>query len=113
MELAFSPDVRSQDAPYLLRDTVANRDNGPAAWAFVAEHWSQANERFPSNSIARMLSGVRVLRQPEAARHVESFLAEHPVPQGEMQVRQHVERMWVTVRLAEREADRHGTALTA
>ena len=101
LEMALSADVRSQDAPYLLRDTIANRDNGAAAWAFVTSHWNDVNERFPSNSIARMLSGVRVLRDASAARHVESFLSEHPVPQGEQQVRQHVERMWVTVRLAD------------
>ena len=102
LELSLTPEVRSQDAPYLLRDTITNRDNGAAAWAFVTSHWNDINERFPSNSIARMLSGARTLRDPSAARHVESFLAEHPVPQGEQQVRQHIERMWVTVALAER-----------
>ena len=105
LELAFTSEVRSQDAPYLLRDTITNRDNGSAAWDFVAARWDDANERFPSNSIARLLSGVRSLRDPATARSVESFLAEHPVPQGEQQVRQHVERMWVTVGLAQRAAD--------
>ena len=112
LELAFSSDVRTQDAPYLLRDTIANRDNGAAAWAYVASHWAEANERFPSNSIARMLSGVRTLREPAIAHHVESFLAEHPIPQGDQQIRQHVERMWVTVTLATRESDRFPATLT-
>ena len=102
LALSLTAEVRSQDAPYLLRDTITNRDSGAAAWAFVTSHWSEVNERFPSNSIARLLSGVRSLREASAARHAESFLAEHPVPQGEQQVRQHIERMWVTVALAER-----------
>ena len=102
LDLAFTNEVRSQDAPYLLRDTITNRDNGAAAWDAVASRWDEANSRFPSNSIARLLSGVRSLRDPSAARSVESFLVEHPVPQGEQQVRQHVERMWVTVGLAQR-----------
>jgi hypothetical protein len=112
LELSLTPDVRSQDGPYLLRDTIMNRDNGPAAWSFVAEHWAEANDRFPTNSIARMLSGVRALRDEAAAHHVEGFLAEHPVPQGDLQIRQHVERMWVTVGLAEREAERFPEAMT-
>jgi len=111
LELSLTPDVRSQDGPYLLRDTMTNRDNGPAAWAFVAEHWTDTNNRFPSNSIARMLSGVRALRDEAAAHHVDGFLAEHPVPQGDLQVRQHIERMWVTVALAEREATRFASDL--
>jgi puromycin-sensitive aminopeptidase len=102
LELAFTSEVRSQDAPYLLRDTIANRANGAAAWNYVASRWDDANRRFPSNSIARLLSGVRSLRDAAAARSVESFLAEHPVPQGDQQVRQHIERMWVTVGLADR-----------
>jgi puromycin-sensitive aminopeptidase len=112
LELAFSSDVRTQDAPYLLRDTIANRDNGTAAWAYVASHWGEANKRFPSNSIARMLSGVRALREPATAHHVESFLAEHPIPQGDQQIRQHIERMWVTVTLTTRESPRFPAALT-
>jgi puromycin-sensitive aminopeptidase len=102
LELSLSADVRTQDAPYLLRQTIANRDNGPAAWSFVAEHWVEANERFPSNSIARMIEGIRSLRERPVAESVEAFLADHPVPQGELQVRQHIERMWVTVAFAER-----------
>jgi hypothetical protein len=43
---------------------------------------------------------------------VAAFLAEHPIPQGELQVRQHVERMGVNVALAERESPRLSAALT-
>ena len=111
LQLSLSSDVRTQDGPYLLNVAITNRDNGPAAWAFVASHWSEANERFPSNSISRMLSGVRSLTDAAAARHVESFLLEHPIPQAEKQIRQHVERMWVSVGLAERESTRLPSSL--
>ncbi|HEY3143034.1 MAG TPA: M1 family metallopeptidase [Acidimicrobiales bacterium] len=106
LDLSLSGEVRTQDAPFLLRDTIANRDNGEMAWNFVAKHWDEANERFPSNSIARMLSGIRSLRDRSVAHQVVAFLAEHPVPQGDMQVRQHLERMWVSVALTERESPR-------
>jgi puromycin-sensitive aminopeptidase len=112
LELSLSDDVRTQDAPYLLGNAIDNRDNGPAAWAFVAEHWADIQKRFPANSLARLVGGIRGLRDRALAREVEAFLADHPIPQGELQVRQHVERMWVTVALAEREADRLAAALT-
>jgi puromycin-sensitive aminopeptidase len=106
LELSLSGEVRTQDAPYLLGQAIANRDNGETAWTFVARRWDDIAERFPDNSIPRMLGGVRSLGRRAVAHQVAAFLAEHPVPQGELQVRQHLERMWVTVGLTEREADR-------
>ncbi|MGH9111549.1 MAG: M1 family metallopeptidase [Acidimicrobiales bacterium] len=106
LELTLSGTVRTQDAPYLLRETLTNRDNGAAALDFVVEHWGEITERFPANSIPRLVSGVRSVRDRALAERVVAFLADHPIPQGEQQVRQHIERMWVTVALAEREAPR-------
>jgi puromycin-sensitive aminopeptidase len=106
LDLCLSEEVRSQDGPYVLRDAITNRENGESAWNYLAKHWDEANERFPSNSIARMVSGIRTLRDRTVAHQAATFLAEHPVPQGEQQVRQHLERMWVTVGLAEREVPR-------
>jgi puromycin-sensitive aminopeptidase len=104
LELSLSGQVRTQDAPYLLSETLANRDNGAAAWDHVSGHWDEINERFPANSIPRLVSGIRSVRDRALADRIAAFLAEHPVPQGEMQVRQHLERMGVTVALAERHA---------
>jgi puromycin-sensitive aminopeptidase len=112
LDLSLSGDVRTQDAPYLLGEALANRDNGAAAWAFVASHWPDIERRFPSNSLARLVGGIRSVRDRALADEVAAFLAEHAIPQGELQVRQHVERMWVTVALAEREADRFPGRLT-
>ncbi len=102
LELSLSGDVRTQDAPYLLRECVANRDNGPEAWAFVAANWPEIEKRFPANSLSRLVGGIRSLHDRALADEVVEFLAAHPIPQGELQVRQHIERMWVTVALAER-----------
>ncbi|MBN2624777.1 MAG: ERAP1-like C-terminal domain-containing protein, partial [Acidimicrobiales bacterium] len=112
LDLALSDDVRTQDAPYLLGQALANRDNGPVAWRFVASRWSDVAQRFPANSLPRLVAGIRSVRDRSLADEVAAFLAEHPVPQGELQVRQHVERMWVTVALAERERHRLPAALT-
>ncbi|HEY8526811.1 MAG TPA: M1 family metallopeptidase [Acidimicrobiales bacterium] len=106
LELSLSGRVRTQDAPYLLSEALANRDNAAAAWAFVSGRWDEITERFPDNSIPRLVGGIRSVRDRGLAEQIAAFLADHPVPQGELQVRQHLERMWVTVGLAEREADR-------
>jgi puromycin-sensitive aminopeptidase len=112
LELTLSADVRTQDAPYLVRDALANRDNATLAWRFASGNWSEMEDRFPANSIPRMLGGIRAIRDRALADEVAAFVARHPVPQGELQVRQHLERMWVTVGLAEREAGPLTDALT-
>jgi len=38
----------------------------------------------------------------ELAASITAFLAEHPIKQGTKPVQQHIERMWVTVALADR-----------
>ena len=104
---------RVETAPYVLGQTLANRDNGAAAWAFVSGRWNEIVQRFPANSLARLVGGIRAVRDRSLADEIAAFLDAHPLPQGELQVRQHIERMGVTVALAEREADRLAAALVA
>jgi puromycin-sensitive aminopeptidase len=113
LDLTLSGDVRTQDAPYLLGETLTNRDNGPMAWAFVAAHWEEIEARFPANSLARLVGGIRSVRDRALAGDIAAFLDAHPIPQGEKQVQQHIERMGVTVTLAERESARFAAALTS
>jgi puromycin-sensitive aminopeptidase len=102
LALATSTDVRTQNAPYLLGACIANRDNGPAAWAAVRDGWDELVARFPSNSIARMLNGIRGTSDPAVAADIEAFVAAHPVEQAKQTVAQHLERMQVTVALRDR-----------
>src|SRR5690606_32421138 len=94
---------RTQNAPFLIGACIANRDHGAQAWRLVHQRWSDMNERFPSNSIVRMLHGIRVVSDPALAAEISAFVAEHPVPQGKHGLQQHLERMQVSVALRERE----------
>ncbi|MEQ1787972.1 MAG: M1 family aminopeptidase, partial [Acidimicrobiales bacterium] len=102
LDLAMTPAVRTQNAPFLIGSCIANRDNGPLAWKLVHERWDEMNERFPSNSIVRMLSGIRSVTDPALAADIEAFTSEHPVPQAKQTLLQHLERMRVTVGLRAR-----------
>jgi puromycin-sensitive aminopeptidase len=111
LAMSVTDEVRTQNAPYLIRRALHNRNQGPLAWSFVAEQWDTINERFPSNSIARLLEGVRSLTQPGVAQEVFAFFETHEVPQGDRIVAQHLERLEVNLALREREADRLAAAL--
>ncbi|MFM8382798.1 MAG: ERAP1-like C-terminal domain-containing protein, partial [Actinomycetota bacterium] len=54
-EFAFSGEVKTQNAPFLLNRLIANREFGPVAWRVVRQRWTEANEKFPVNTIVRMI----------------------------------------------------------
>ena len=97
--------VRTQDAPFLVRSLLAHPHHRALAWRSITDRWDDLASRLPSNSIARMLEGVRALVGPEVAPDVDRFLDDHPVPQGALMVAQHRERRMVNIRLRERLLD--------
>jgi hypothetical protein len=110
LDLTLS-EVRTQNAPFLLARAMSNRSNGATAWDFVRTNWSTFLDRFPSNTMVRMVEGVRTLSEPKVAQDVLAFFAEHPLPQGERTLAQHLERLRVNVAFRERERDALATAL--
>jgi puromycin-sensitive aminopeptidase len=99
-------EIRSQNAPFVIFHLLANREVNAAAWAWVKANWDAMVERFPDNTIPRLLGGVVTLSTPEQAADVEAFVAAHPVPQATKTVEQHLERLKVNVGLRQREAAR-------
>jgi puromycin-sensitive aminopeptidase len=101
LELAAT-EVRTQNAPYLLRRAIDHPTLGHQAWDLISARWDELSERFPSNSLPRMLEGIRGVTDPALAARIQEFLAAHPTPSGARQVDQHLERMGVTVAAAAR-----------
>jgi puromycin-sensitive aminopeptidase len=101
--LAFD-EVRTQNAPYLLRDLLVNRLTGPTVWGILEARWDEALSRFPANSHSRMLEGVTALCADGAlADRVSAFLEAHPIAVGPRQVSQSLERLAVNRAFGERQ----------
>jgi puromycin-sensitive aminopeptidase len=101
-ELCLS-EIRSQDAPYLLRRLLTNRLAGPEVWEFVSGHWDTLLERYPANSITRMLEISRLCQldpdgTPGLSRKVTAFCSAHPFGGQQRAVDQSLERLAVNVR---------------
>jgi puromycin-sensitive aminopeptidase len=105
-ELAVSDDVKSQNAPFVLRGAIANREHGALAWDFVRRNWAQLNERFPRNTIVRMVESVKLLDRPEQVADVQAFFAEHPIEQAQKTLEQILERQRVNAAVRARNAAR-------
>ncbi len=97
-------EARTQDAPYQLGLAMSHPEHGPMAWDFVAERWDELVERFPSNSIVRMASGVTSFFEPAACDRVLAFFEHHDIPQGATILAQHLELVRVHRALHERVA---------
>ena len=97
-------EIRTQNAPFVILQLLTNRDVNALTWDFVKREWDAIVERFPGNTIPRLLGGIVALSTPEQAADVEAFVADHPVPQATKTVEQHLERLRVNVRLRQREA---------
>jgi puromycin-sensitive aminopeptidase len=94
-------EVRSQNAPFVFQLLLGSRDNGPATWERIQDHWDELVARIPANILPRMLGGVTSLcRDPELARDAEAFVRTHPLPVGQRTVDQALERLGINVAFA-------------
>jgi puromycin-sensitive aminopeptidase len=100
--LVLTDEVRTQDGLFLLRRALANREAAGLVWSFVTAHWDRITSEFPSSMHSRLLEGIRGITDRALATEVASFLDAHPLDHRGTVIRQHLERMWVTVALAER-----------
>jgi puromycin-sensitive aminopeptidase len=105
LKMTVSGDVRTQNAPYLMRTVLLNKDAREKAWSFMKTHWEEMLRQYPDNAIPRMCEGVVGLVTPPLEADVKSFFARHPVKQGAKQMEQHLERLRIAVACKERWKD--------
>ena len=95
----------------MLRSCIANRRHGARAWTFVRKNWAVVNERFPSNTIIRMVDTVKTLNRPADVADIQAFFSEHPIEQAAKTLDQILERQRVNAALREREGEALAAAL--
>ncbi len=110
-ELAMSDRVKSQNAPFLMRACIGNRHHGAESWNFLRRNWAVANERFPRNTISRMVETVRLLDTPAQVADVQAFFSEHPIDQAAKTLEQILERQRVNAGVRVRNEAALATAL--
>jgi len=104
LAMTVNGEVRSQDAPYLMRSLLMNTDGRERAWAFLKEHWQEMLRQYPDNSIVRMCEGIVSLVTSTLEAEVNQFFAAHPVKQGAKTMEQHLEKLRIAVACKQREA---------
>ena len=97
-------DVRTQDAPFVVRAMLMGVDGREKAWDFVENHWEQINQAWPANGVRRVCEAVVGLASAEWERRVRAFFAAKKVNLGGKTLEQYLEQLHIVVRLREREA---------
>jgi puromycin-sensitive aminopeptidase len=104
--LAHSIDgeVRSQDAPFLVRSLLAGVYARGLAWDFVKEHWEAMARMYPGSAYRRMYEGITSLVSPEWEQDVRAFFTSRGIVLGGKTLDQYLEQLRVAVRFQERES---------
>lgn len=104
LAMTINGEVRTQNAPYLMRSLLLNTEGREHVWAFLKEHWDEMRRQYPDNSIPRMCEGIVSLVTPELEAEVRDFFASHPVKQGAKTMEQHLEKLRIAVACKQRES---------
>jgi puromycin-sensitive aminopeptidase len=109
LEKTTNGEVRSQDAPFLMRALLVSVHSRGLAWDYVKDTWETMARQYPGSAYRRMYEGVTALVSPEWERDVREFFPARKIVLGGKTLEQYLEHLQIAVRFQERE----GTALAA
>jgi puromycin-sensitive aminopeptidase len=102
LDMTLSPEVRTQDAPFVVATAMAHPGSGPATWRWVKENWGEVSSRYPSTLLVRALDSIPYLADPAIAADVGDFCRSAGIPSAGPRLDQLLERMAINVSLAGR-----------
>ena len=98
-----SGDIRTQDAPFVVRTMLMLVHSREAAWDFVKKQWDTMDRLYPKHGLRRMAEGIIGLPTPELETDVHRFFQERRIDLGGKTLEQYLEQLRVAVALRERE----------
>ncbi len=104
LALSMDGQVRSQDAPFLVRAVLANPYGRGLAWEFVKQHWEEMARMYPGSAYRRMWEGITMLVSPEWEREVIDFVRSRGISLGGKTLEQYLEQLHVAVAFQQRES---------
>ena len=102
LELAFSPEVRSQDAATFIASVLANPNGRALGWQFTKKMWPFILKRYGSQKdLSYFVSPLGAHVTTRVADDIEQFFKKNPAPGAERTVLQTLERirakaLWVS-----------------
>jgi aminopeptidase N len=103
LEYSISDRVRSQDAPFLLGELMANAHNRKTAWSFVREHWPQVEAKLTNFSTGSVIKNAAQFCEADARDQVQQFFTEHPIPGTDRTLKQTLETINLCIDLRQQQ----------
>jgi puromycin-sensitive aminopeptidase len=103
LALTMSGEVRTQDAPYLVRSLLMSVDAREFAWRFVKDNWETMEGQYPSGGLRRMCEGITALATPALEEDVRRFFTSRNISLGGKTLEQYLEQLRIAVAFRERE----------
>jgi aminopeptidase N len=91
LEYAISPQVRSQDAPFLIGHLINNPDTRDQAWDFIRQHWPQVEAKLTNFSTGAVVDAAGSFCDPAHQQQVREFFTQHPIPAAQRTLQQSLE----------------------
>jgi puromycin-sensitive aminopeptidase len=95
-------EIRTQDAPFVVRTMLMAVHAREQAWAFVKTSWDTMDRLYPKHGLRRMFEGVIGLATPDLERDVHAFVADRRLDLGGKTLAQYLEQLHIAVALRER-----------
>jgi puromycin-sensitive aminopeptidase len=105
LEMTLNGEIRSQDAPYVVRSLLVSVYSRGLAWDFVKRNWQTMARQYPESAYTRMYEGISGLVSAEWERDVRAFFADNKIDLGGKTLQQYLEQLRVAVAFQEREAE--------
>ena len=110
LEKTINGEIRTQDAPFVVRSILTSVYGRELAWRFVKEQWEAMERLFPSKAgIRRMCEGITALATPELEADVKQFFTSRRIDLGGKTLEQYMEQLHIATVFKARET----AALTA
>jgi len=103
LERAINGEIRTQDAPFVVRGMLMSVDVRELAWEFVKSHWDTMDRLYPKHGMRRLAEGVTGLVTPALEADVRRFFDEKKPQFGGKVLQQYLEQLHVAVVARERE----------
>jgi puromycin-sensitive aminopeptidase len=103
LAMTLDGEVRTQDAPLLLRGMLFGVHSRAQAWDFLRASWERMKEAYPVMGLRRLWEGVIGLTRPDWEEQVRAFVEARQVDLGGKTLEQYLEQLHVAVVLRQRE----------
>ena len=104
LEKTTNGEVRSQDAPFLMRALLVGVYSRALAWEYLKTHWETMARQYPGSAYRRMYEGVTALVSAQWELDVRDFFSTRKIVLGGKTLEQYLEQLRIAVRFQERES---------